>query len=43
MNVSEILLHHIKKSIELVFSTAVEKIEFQQDLIKFSDFSCLTA
>ena len=30
MNVSEILLPHIKKSIELVFSTAVEKIEFQQ-------------
>ena len=30
MNVSEILLPHIKKSIELVFNTAVEKIEFQQ-------------
>ena len=26
MNVSEILLPHIKKSIELVFNTAVEKI-----------------
>lgn len=30
MNVSEILLPHIKKSIELVFNTDVEKIEFQQ-------------
>jgi arginyl-tRNA synthetase len=30
MNVSEIILPHIKKSIELVFNTAVEKIEFQQ-------------
>lgn len=30
MNVSEVLLPHIKKSIELVFNTTVEKIEFQQ-------------
>jgi arginyl-tRNA synthetase len=30
MNISEIILPHIKKSIELVFNTAVEKIEFQQ-------------
>jgi arginyl-tRNA synthetase len=29
MNISEILLPHIKKSIELIFNTSIEKIEFQ--------------